>query len=356
MKKNILTFGLTSFLIIFSLAVGAQTPQRKGNEAAKPSALTSVPDSVLAEEVQFKGDNIVLDGTLFLPKNKAGQKVPAILMVADFYSLRDGIKVNKGQHNTYADLATHFVQRGFAVLRYDRRCTGKSECAPNATLAVTADDGFGGVTYLLERKEIDPKNIFVFGHGDGSLVATGIAGHKEVAGAITTVAPGRSANKLLRDWANLYIKDHRLSEAEGAKYLAEVEALITRLGAGGTKGEAFSIDPKDELLFPLVKSPDYSYSWLIDDPLALYSLVHGSVLVLHGGKDRRIGTRDGAFIHDALKTGDHKDFETVVLPEMDYYLKVNKGAPSVEVDNDIARPLDPALLKLVDEWLAKKIK
>lgn len=357
MKKIILTCCLISCLIISSLSLGAQPLQNsQGKDTVKPRALTSVPDIVLAESVQFKGDGIMLAGTLFLPKNKAGQRVPAILMVADFYSGRDGIKVSKGQHNTYLEMATHFVQRGFAVLRYDRRCTGESECGLSATLAVAAEDGLGGINYLRERKEIDAEKIFVFGHGDGSFVATGIAGNKQVVGAITTVSPGRSANKLLRDWGRLHTQDQKMSEADGAKYMAHLETVITRLGAGGVKAEELNVDPKDELIFPLLKSPDYAYSWLVDDPLAIYPLVQGSVLVLHGGKDRRVGTRDGAFIRDSLRTSEHKDYELAVVPDMDYFLKVNKGAPGLEADNDLSRPLDPAMLKLIDEWLAKKLK
>ena len=357
MKKIILTLCLIGSLISLPLSVGAQAPQPKpGSDAVKPRALTAVPDFIQSERIQFKGDGLMLSGTLFLPKNKAGQKVPAIMMVADFYSHQDGIKVSKGQHNSYLDLATHWVQRGFAVLRYDRRCTGESECGLNATLAVAADDGFGAISYLLERKEIDARKIFVFGHGDGSFIATGVAGHQQVAGAITTVAPGRTASKLIREWGKQHVQDQKMPDAEGTKYLATLESLVLRLAAGGANPEDFQIDPKDDLLYPLIKSTDYAYSWLLDDPLALYPLVHGSVLVIHGGKDRKVNPRDGNFIHDALKTAEHKDYETTILPDMDYYLKVNKSTPSFEVDNDLSRPIDPALLKLIDEWLAKRLK
>lgn len=354
MKKSILTFCLTSSLIL-SLAGGAAAQHNVQNGKDATRASLTVPNYVTSEAVQFKGDSVMLAGVLFLPKNKAGQKVPAIIMVPEFYSGRDTIKVAKGQHNTYFDLATHFVQRGFAVLRYDRRCTGGSECAP-ATLAVAADDGVGAVNFLRERKDIDATKIFAFGHSDGSFIATGIAGHNTVAGVISTVPPGRNAAKLLKEWAQLQLRDHKTPAEASAKYMTELESVIARLAAGGAKTSDFQIDPKDEFMNPLITHPDYAYSWLLDDPLALYPLVHGAVLVVHGGKDRRVNPREGSFMRDALKTGDHKDYETVVLPDMDYYLKANKGAASFESDNDVARPLDPALLKLIDEWLAKRLK
>ena len=135
-----------------------------------------------------------------------------------------------------------------------------------------------------------------------------------------------------------------------------METVIQLLATGGAKPEDFKIDPNDDLLAPLVKSPDYAYSWLLDDPLGLFPIVNGAVLIIHGGKDRRISPREGNYIRDALETGEHKAYETHVLPDLDYFFKVNKGAASYEADSDVARPLDPALLKLMDEWLAKKLK
>ncbi|MFN7929855.1 MAG: alpha/beta fold hydrolase [Blastocatellia bacterium] len=356
MKKTILTFCLTGSLLCSTVAFGArQHNAQNGKDAVRSASTLTIPNYVAAEPVQFKGDNLMLSGVLFLPKNKAGQKVPAIVMVPEFYSGRDSIKVSKGQHNTYFDLAAHFAQRGFAVLRYDRRCTGESECA-TATMAVASDDGVGAVHFLRGRKEIDATKIFSFGHGDGSFIAAGIAGNKEVAGVIATAPPGRNANKLLKEWAQMNLRDQKTPAEESAAYLTKLDGIIAQLASGGAKTSDFQVDPKDEWLNPLIKHPDYAYSWLLDDPLALYPIVAGAVLVVHGGKDRRVNAREGSFIRDALKTGEHKDYETVVLPDMDYYLKVNKGAPSLEADNDVARPLDPALLKLIDEWLAKRVK
>jgi uncharacterized protein len=353
MKKMILTFGF----LFLGITVGAQAPKTNHlNEAAKPVAALPLPAFVTSEEVTFKGDNVALTGTLFLPKNKAGQKVPAVLMISDFYSSREGTTVNKAQHTSYRDLAVHLVERGFAVLRYDRRCTGASECNHQATMAVAGDDGVGGVKFLQARPEINPKKIFALGHGDGSFIAASIAGHADVAGLIALNAPGRNASKLLREWAKQRFQDRKTPAAEVEKYMTHLEAVIQLLAAGGARTEDVKVDPQDDLLAPLANSPDYAYSWLLDDPLGLFPGVTGSVLIVHGGKDRRIPTREASYIRDALQTGEHKDFETHLLPDLDYFLKVNKNAATYEIDQDVARPLDPALLKLIDEWLAKKLK
>ncbi|HEX4951635.1 MAG TPA: hypothetical protein VFZ34_33565, partial [Blastocatellia bacterium] len=106
---------LTLWVMIPGLVLGALAPKSSQlNESNKAAIASPLPSFVVSEEVTFKGDNIVLSGTLFLPKSKAGQKVPAVMMVTDFYSLRDGVKFGSAQHNSYRDLAIHLVERGFA--------------------------------------------------------------------------------------------------------------------------------------------------------------------------------------------------------------------------------------------------
>lgn len=343
----------------------SKTTKLVATQPTKPTAVKDAPKVVtgtasgagmVVEEVKFKGEDVTLAGTLFLPKNKVGQKVPALLMIADFYSTRDGITVNKGVQQTYRELAEHFVTRGFAVLRYDRRCLGASDCPPQLTMSLASVDGLEAVKYLRGRKEIDPAKVWVFGHGDGSFFAASVASNKEVAGLIVTAAPGRAATKLLRDWERQRLLDAKASEAEIAAYMSKLDKVILALSGGGHKPEDIGSEMLDEYLAPLVKHTDYAFSWLVDDPLPLYPAALGPVLVIHGAKDRRIPVKDSSYILESMKLYEHKEFETHVLPEMDYFLKANKSAPSLEADNDLSRPLDQALLKLLDEWLAKKVK
>lgn len=324
-------------------------------DSVKAAASVKLPAFISSEEVKIKGDESLLAGTLFLPKNKAGQKVPAILIISEFYSNRDVIPVAKGAHHTYRDLAEYFVSKGIAVLRYDRRCTGESTCSQQGTMALAAMDGVLAAEYLRGRKEIDPAKVWVFGHGDGSFIAAGIASHKEIAGLISISALGRNASKLLRDWAKMKMADQKATEAETKAYLDRLEKLILTLAETGQGETDLKGQLQDELVAPLIKNPGYAFSWLLDDPLLIFPSAVGPVLIVHGGKDRRVPAKENSYLHDTLESGNHQDFTTMVLPDLDYYLKQNKGAPSFDVDNDTARPLDPALLKVLDEWIANKI-
>ncbi len=363
--KAILTIALVLVLCLVSLAQTKPAQELLSENIAlsqaakavtgKPDATAKLPAFIATEEVKIKGEDSLMAGTLYLPKDKAGQKVPAVLMITEFYSTRDAIPVAKGVHHSYRDLAEYFVSKGIAVLRYDRRCTGESSCSQAGTIALAASDGLLAAEYLRGRKEIDPAKVWVFGHGDGSFVAAGIASHKEIAGLISVAALGRNASKLLRDWAKLKMADQKASEAETKAYLAQLEKLILTLAESGQSDTDLKGQLQDELVAPLVKNPGYAFSWLLDDPLLIFPGVTGPVLIIHGGKDRRVPAKENSYFQDTLESGNHKDFKTMVLPELDYYLKQNKGTPSIDVDNDTSRPLDPALLKVLDEWIANKI-
>ncbi len=346
-------------VLLGAAAAGQKSVKSKKSLTTKAAVKNSVAaqkstSSVVPEEVKFKGENINLAGALSLPKSAS--HVPVVLIVPDFFSTRDGIPTLKGVHNSFRDLATHLNANGFAVLRYDRRCTGASECMANSAMANGVEDAYQAVQYLKTRKEIDPKNIFVLGHGDGAILAAGIAAHPDLAGCIVVAAPGRNPSKLLRDWARQAMVDKKLPEAEINQQMDRVENVIIKMTEGGHQEAAFAKDFSNEYLVALQKLPGYAFSWLLDDPLQVYPGINGAALIVQGAKDRRVKTKDAVYIEDSLRVGEHKDFEAHQLPNLDYFMKENKGEATLASDYEFNRSLDPAFLKLLDGWLAKKLK
>ena len=351
-------------ILIFSVFLGAAATGQKSvkskkslttKAAVKNSGTAQKSNSPVAlEEVKFKGENINLAGVLSFPKSSS--PLPTVLIVPDYFSTRDGIPTLKGVHNSFRDLATHLNANGFAVLRYDRRCTGASECMANSAMANGVEDAYQAVQYLKTRKEIDPKNIFVLGHGDGAILAAGIAAHPDLVGCIVVAAPGRNPSKLLRDWSRQAMLDKKFPEAEIKKQMDRVENVIIRMTEGGHQAADSVNDYSNEYLVELQKLPGYAFSWLLDDPLQVYPGINGAALIVQGAKDRRVKTKDAVYVEDSLKVGEHKDFEAHQLPNFDYFMKENKGEATPASDYEFSRPLDPAFLKLLDGWLAKKLK
>jgi alpha-beta hydrolase superfamily lysophospholipase len=80
------------------------------------------------------------------------------------------------------------------------------------------------------------------------------------------------------------------------------------------------------------------------------------VLILQGKKDLQIKEKDALYLEEALKRASHTDVTLQVFENADHLLKLNKGAASFASYADASRPLDPALLAGLNEWMQKKAK
>lgn len=352
-KYNTILGCLSAFLLVAAWAGTAYSAQQK-ERGAKAGGGSGA--SFTTEEVKVPSEDVMIAGTLVMPRAAADVRHPAVVIVAPVHGERDGIKVGTAFHNSYKQLAEHFAGIGIASVRFDRRCTGASTCGETNSLVAGAEDGLSLVKFLASRKDVDKARIWVLGHGDGSVIAANVAAHDGVAGLILLEGIGRNGLKFMRDWERQKTVEARMSPAQAETYLAEFEKLVAFMIRGersGNEKPTFT----DELTAPLLKVPQFTYSWLIDDPLLVYPHTHGPVLIIHGQKDRRIPVKEGIFIQEAYDVDGHKaGVERHVLPNMDFFLKTNAKAASPEVDLDVNRPIDPDLLKILTEWIEKRAK
>src|SRR5437588_1124277 len=78
-------------------------------------------------------------------------------------------------------IAQYLSERGFAVLRYDKRGVGanstiiNSNVWGNATINDLIQDSKKALNVLIQQPEVDPKRISVIGHSEGTLYAPRIA-------------------------------------------------------------------------------------------------------------------------------------------------------------------------------------
>ena len=66
----------------------------------------------------------------------------------------------------YRDLAEALATRGYASLRYDKRCVGASECKKPDSFDDYIDDAKGALEFLRTHEKVDPKQVFLFGHSE----------------------------------------------------------------------------------------------------------------------------------------------------------------------------------------------
>src|SRR5687767_3626356 len=86
----------------------------------------------------------------------------------------------------FAQLAGALAQRGFIVVRYDKRGVGQSGGrAETATLQDYSEDLIAVVKWLRRRKDVDNKRMAVAGHSEGGWVAMlAAARQKEISSLI----------------------------------------------------------------------------------------------------------------------------------------------------------------------------
>jgi pimeloyl-ACP methyl ester carboxylesterase len=270
---------------------------------------------------------------------------------------RDGVVFGQTAHTNYRELAEHLVSRGYAVMRYDKRCAGESGCKPRSMFEDYSDDAQAALAQLRKRAEIDPARIVLFGHGEGGFVASVIAGQdQKLAAVVLASAPGRTLEKLFYEQARKGMAETGKSEKEISAYLGKLKRVVEILRSGQTAGIEGYVDPGDAMITWMTQQPELAMSLFINDPLQAVKVIRHPILVLQGEKDVQMSTNDAVFIEEELQRSHHPDFTVRVLPNVDYMLKTNSGAATMQSLNDASRPLDPAALAALEEWLQKKLK
>ncbi len=318
--------------------------------------------SFQSQEVKFDGHEVGLAGTLTLPKLEAGKRAPCVLIIgSEGKGTRDGILVGSVKQPIYRDLAEHLAARGVAVLRYDKRCAGASECKVAASMDDYIDDARRAMEFLKKQPQVDPAKVFLFGHSEGGYIASTVGSHEDykLAGVILAASPGRTLGKLMRDLVQVQMAEAGKKPEEISAFVAKLDRLIKEMLSGRQdfSGEKLDAkDPYDALLLDLIKQREVTLSLLINDPLQIVNNITSPVLILQGKKDLQIKVKDAEYLEEALKRASHKDTTLVLFDDVDHLLRTNKGTPTLASYADTSRPLDPALLAALTEWVQKKAK
>lgn len=135
------------------------------------------PFDYVSKTVHFSNQKgtIRFEGTLSHPKSDSIEHFPtAVLFTGSGLQDRDESFVG---HKPFAVIAHHLTQQGFAVLRVDDRCAGKSVCAPGSNNFTTQDliddDGYSYARWALDSI-CGNKPLFLIGHSEGGAVSAGV--------------------------------------------------------------------------------------------------------------------------------------------------------------------------------------
>ncbi|HEY6352231.1 MAG TPA: alpha/beta fold hydrolase [Candidatus Angelobacter sp.] len=347
---------LTCLLLLVVLPVIACTQQR-----ATPVEKRSGKYAFREEAVRFASGKVNLAGTLVLPESPGAH--PAVVLF-------------HGSGPQARDLFTArwFASQGVAALAYDKRGVGESTGDFRAIpFMELCDDGLAAIGYLKSRKEIDPKQIGVWGLSQGGWLGPLAASRSaEVAFVIAVSGPGVSpgeqmivyyANDLRRQGvpegdvreASAVRRDiwSYMSSGNGyEKVKAELEQARSKRWFSRAKAQqddSFGPLPKpEELSKPVGRSLLWFKQEMNYDPVAALRALRVPALFLFGDRDQLIPVQESVnVLQRVLREDAHHDFTIREFANDDHEMRVDAGETSGEID--------PDYLRTMREWLATHV-
>lgn len=310
-------------------------------------------------------DQTKLAGELTIPDGTG--PFPAVVLISGS-GAQDRDETISG-HKPFLVLADFLARRGAAALRCDDRGAGESGGEHlAATTAVRAADVGWMIDYLLTRKGIDRKRIFLLGHSEGSVIASLVASRNPlVAGIILLGAPGLSIEE------NLYLQNTLLRKAEGASDAAIAQANILQRKIFSVVEEVtddeearaklrgiYSSNMYERLTDSQKKSIDERIATLLTpyfrdiikcDPSVALSKVSCPVLAIIGEKDLQCPPKENIpALEKALRVGENRNFRVIELAGLNHLLQTSTSGAMSEYAS-IEETISPQALTAISDWL-----
>ncbi len=314
-------------------------------------------------EVAFEGaGKLKLFGTLTMPANSAGKKLPAMLLLPGSGPTdRNGNQMPSLTTNVLRQISDSLAANGIASLRFDKRATQlyrdtwpkkMDEIAEFFKWENFVDDATSGYRYLTLQSGIDSKRVGIIGHSEGAEIALQIGSNlsktSEVPAAIITLGgAGRPMGPILVEQISRIMDKQQLPLAVKKQYLANLQEVIDQVKKDGTYPTG--ILPGLKALFN-PSTPKIMHSYCAIDPTNLAKAYPGPVLLINGAHDSQVSPeRDTPLLKDALKSRPSGTVEMLIVPDASHNLK------STTAGNDDAfeGPVSSVALDKIKQFLKK---
>jgi pimeloyl-ACP methyl ester carboxylesterase len=250
-----------------------------------------------------------------------GERLPALLLLQD----ATGGSVEGGGYNPYRELASAFTERGYAVMRWDRRGTGDSEGEPAYSVDFETEvrDAAAALDFLKRQPDVDTRAIYVLGVGTGGIIAASLGREPGLAGVLLAGAIGRPWSEFVADatWRSALFSG--ASESDAARAREATAAFYDRLGRGEHVETILAQHPEwgphvlDPAGRPFGRNGAFLKQLLSVELDALYREVRCPVAVVLGSADPFSIQADADRILEALALRENNDARLVVLPSTD---------------------------------------
>ena len=334
------------------------------------------------EEVFFfnQSANVKLAGTLTYPKLKPNytQQFPAIVLISGSGPQnRDEELLG---HKPFLVLADYFTRKGYAVLRFDDRGTGKS--TGDFSLATTEDfasDVESAVKFMQHHFVVNPTKIGLMGHSEGGVIApmvaanpsnsiafilllagTGIKGDsllllqqaliaKAEGMNPTLLKENQQLNRDLFQLVNLYSDEKALNTAVNTYFEQHTFSMELLAETGQTSSE-FQQALRAQLLNP------WMCHFLRLDPQLALRKVTCPVLAINGSKDLQVPAEQNIpAIKAAIESNGNKQVTVEILPNLNHLFQTCKTGSLTEYAT-LEETFSPDALKVIAKWMNKVVK
>ena len=317
------------------------------NDLAGVSARTVTARNPTDSDVVIPAAGFNIAGTLTVPPGVGRLRHPTIVLVAGSGAVdRDetvaGISI-------FSQLAGALAERGFLVLRYDKRGVGQSGGrTETVTIQDYAEDLIGIVKWLAKRDDVDPRRITVAGHSEGGSIAM-LAGAKEKKiGSLVLIATiGTTGAELILEQQRHQLDRMTIPDAERqAKIDLQKkiqQAVITGKGWDGVPPE-------------LQRQADTAWfrSLLTFDPARVMPDVKQPLLIVQGDLDTQVSPGNAERLAELARTRKKAGpVEVVHLPGVNHLLVHATTGEVSEYAQLPDKTIDREVADRIATWLKK---
>ena len=249
----------------------------------------------------------------------------------------------------FGQLAAALADRGFMVLRYDKRGVGQSGGrVETVTLQDYADDAIAIVKWLARRDDVDPRRIAALGYGEGGAAALlAAAREKKIASLVLVATTGGSG-------ADLVLEQQRhqldLMKTPDAERQAKID-LQQRVQAAVLTAKGWEGIPED-----VRKQADTPWfrSLLQYDPAKAMPRVSQPILILQGDLDTQVPPHHAEQLAElARKRKKAPPVEAVHLPGVNHLLVKATTGETDEYPKLTDRQIAPDVATTIADWLRR---
>lgn len=298
-------------------------------------------------DVRVPSAGFSLAGTLTLPPQAAGRmRSPAVVLVAGSGPFeRDAVVFGIP---VFAQLAGDLADRGFIVLRYDKRGVGQSGGrVETVTLREYAEDVIAAVKWLEKRKDVDKRRITVVGHSEGGAVAMLAASReKKISALVLLASVGTRGVDLVLEQQQYSLDLLKTAQSERASKV-DLQKRIVEAAMTGKGMEELPPEIRER-----ADSPWYR-SLLLFDPAEVMPRIRQPLLILYGELDKQVPAHHAKRLTElATERKKGPPPATIPIPGVNHLLVPAKTGDVTEYASLPEKQVSPEVSRHIAEWLS----